>query len=394
MATASPPSDQSSGARPISFVLIDPTGGTVWVPLVIRPEDLSEKSPMRTTVVQTLGRDNTGWADKFGPGLPEISITGNTGWRKLSSYGDGEAEFLRLKELLTKTMPDRVQTAINLGMDPSTVRLLFVDTLNSFTGAVEVINFELKRNKNSPLLFRYAVQLQTIDTRAKAPTIDLPFSGNMAGGLSALARNIGMLEGFAGNIEGWANDAMRAVTEGWAPIGATVKRFMDMSNRVFSAVNRSVSAITGVVSGSAGLLINTAKDLAQIGTNITRTIASIKSIPQNLKQELGRVASAYQEVFCIFQNSLKPEPAYGDYSPMFGASNCSSTTGGRPMSAYANTNTFDQLPAKDAPVAFNDSALTSMAMLKQFDPVSHQMAPSEIDRYVGQVVDGYGGLAA
>jgi len=394
MALINPPTSQKAGARPISFVLDDRAGGSApsWVPLVIRPEDMTRTEPARVAVHQTLGRDTIGWSDHFGAGLPSITIAGHTGWRKHSSFGDGEKEFTRLNELVARDYPAAKQRAIDSGRDPGLVRLIFVDNLNSAVWTVEPTTFALHRSRNSPLLFRYNITMTATDTSASSPSVSLPFLGDVGAGLTALGRALGTLDGYAGSIEGWVNDALREVEQGWAPIGGTVKSFMEVSNRVFSAVDRAASAINGGISGVGNILVETAGDLAMIGTNVFRTISAVASIPYNLKHTISRVGSSYQEVYCIFRNSLRPRKVYEDYGDLFGASNCSSTTGGRPFSAFTDTNIFDLTMQTSSPVVLDETALSAMSALRSYDPISYQLTPAEMNRYLGNIVKGYGGL--
>jgi len=394
MAISTPPTSQKAGARPISFVLDDRAGGSgpSWVPLVIRPEDLTRTEPARVATHQTLGRDVIGWSDHFGAGLPNITISGHTGWRQHSSYGDGAREFERLNQLVARDYPDAKQRAIDTGRDPGLVRLIFVDNLNNAVWTVEPTTFVLRRSKSRPLLYQYNIVMNAIDTRASAPVMDLPFLGDAAAGMNALDRVLGQLGGFSSNVEGWVNDALRGVEHGWAPIGGTVREFMDVSNRVFSAVDRTARAINGGISGVGNILIGTAGDLAMIGTNVFRSISAVASIPYNLQHTIGRVASSYQEAYCIFRNSLRPRRVYDDYGDLFGASNCSSTTGGRPFSAFSDTNVFDLAMQRSSPVSLNESALSAMSALRSYDPVSYQITPAELNRYLGNVVQGFGGV--
>ncbi len=395
MAIINTPTSQKAGARPISFVLDDRAGGAApsWVPLVIRPEDLTRTEPARVATHQTLGRDVIGWSDHFGAGLPTLAISGHTGWRQHSSYGDGQREFERLNQMVARDYPAAKQRAIDMGRDPSLVRLVFADTLNNAVWTVEPTAFVLRRSRTRPLLYQYNITMNAIDTSASAPVIDLPFAGDTMAGLGALERALRTIEGYAGNVEAWVNDAVRMVDQGWAPIGGTIRSFMDVSNRVFGSVERVGRAASGGIGAVGNILIGSAGDLATIGRNVFRAVSAIHSVPYQLKHTLGMVSSAYTEVYCIFNNALRPRRFYDDYTDLFGASNCSSTTGMHGFSRFADGNAFDLMQQRTSPVMFNEAALTSISALRSLDPVLHEVPLSEINRNLLNVVSGFGGVA-
>ena len=155
-----PPTSQRSGLRPISFVLDN--GGSIGSPVIlkVRPEDLTRNEPARATVNQTLGREVSGWVDHFGEGLPSVSISGHTGWRDVAGSGvDGARAFDQLNQLVAHDFPAAKQAAIDRGSDPADVKLLFVDMLDDFAWSVVPTTFTLRRNKSSPLLYRYNISL-------------------------------------------------------------------------------------------------------------------------------------------------------------------------------------------------------------------------------------------
>lgn len=389
-----PPTSQKSGVRPVSFVLDDRASGGApsWVQFVVRPEELQRTEPARVATHQTLGREVVGWADHFGAGLPTINISGHTGWRQHSSFGDGAKEFERLNEVVAKQYPDAKQRAIDSGRDPSLVRLIFVDGLNNSVWTVEPTTFTLRRSRSRPLLFQYNIVMTAIDTSASSPSVVVPFLGDIIPGANALSRSVSTLSGHASGVEGLVNDAMRYVTDGWSPVGGTVREFMNMTNRIYSAVDGVTRAASGGISSISNILSGTAADLAMIGTNIFRTISSVASIPQDLLHKIGRIGSSYQEVYCIFRNSMRPRKVYEDYDSIFGASNCSSTTGGRNFSAFSENNVFDLALDRSSPVSFNEQALSSMSALRSYDPISYQLTPAELNRYLSEIVNGFGGV--
>ena len=135
-------------------------------------------------------------------------------------------------------------------------------------------------------------------------------------------------------------------------------------------------------------LVTMANDIASVGLNIFRTLNAIANLPSELKAKLGRVASAFNELACIFKNSLRPRATYEEYTGLYGASNCSSTTGGRQESAYANMNAFAQMQSETNVATVNSDALAGIASLKRIDPVLAPMPLPEMDRHLTNVVTG------
>lgn len=122
-----------------------------------RPEDFSYEIPSRANVHQTLGG---AWVDDFGVGLKRITLSGITGWRGVAI--PGELWFLTFRELVYETYFQRRQLATNIGQDPDTVRLFYVDTLNALACWVHPVEFAHERSKSQPLLHRYRIQLVVV----------------------------------------------------------------------------------------------------------------------------------------------------------------------------------------------------------------------------------------
>ena len=395
MATNSPPTSQKSGVRPISFILDDRANGDtlVHVPLVIRPEDLTVNEPQRVAVHQTLGQDVGGWIDHFGRGLPSCTIAGHTGWRMPDGSDlDGMGNYELLNKTVSQDYPALRQEAIDNGRDPADVRLLFVDTLDNFAWQVVPMNFVLRRNKSRALLFQYNITLQAVMTTVEAPFIEPVSQGEVENGVDSLDDASATLEDMKPEVPSLIDRAVKAINDAISPIGSLVKDFMDVTTDVFGAVSSVIRTGRNAVGSVANNLIGIARDLAQSGVNIFRTISAINGIPDSLKAELDAVAAAYNEALCILSNSLRPRKVYDDYSGLYGASNCSSTTGGNPPSPYRNLNVFELIRPEVAPYSFTPDAMTSISTLKQSDPVLFPLAVSEVGRSAGNIVSGYGGV--
>lgn len=389
MFTQTAPTDQRAGVRPIAFLLQKQGGFSTPVTLKIRPEDLTRNEPSRVTVTQTLGRGTQGWVDNFGEGLPSVTISGHTGWRSSAGSGeDGAEAFETLNNLVQHEYHKAKQAAIDAGMDPATVKLLFIDMLDGFTWNVTPTQFVLRRSRSRPLLFQYNISLQAVSTDIDNPLMVLPFSGSLFAGLGALDSVISRIEGYAKQINGWISTAVAYKDRLLAPIGATFQAFTNMSARVFGAVNSVITNGQNAISSTANTLIGFASDIAKVGSNINRTVSAIAGIPDNIKASISKIASAYSEAYCIFRNSLRPRQTYNDYSDLYGASNCSSTTGGRPASDYINSNAFELIQPERGPVMLTSGAQSAITTLGNADPVLAPVDMREMDRQLKIINSG------
>ena len=389
MFTSTAPTDQRAGAKPIAFTLQTANGLSTPVTLKIRPEDLTRTEVQRVTTSQTMGRGIVGWTDHFGAGLPTLNISGNTGWRSAQGSGmDGAQAFEELNKLIMEDYPQEVQRAIDNGQDPQGVKLVFVDMLDDFSWVVVPQQFVLRRSKSRPLLFQYTIQMQCISTDLENPLMILPFSGSIFSGLKALNGVISQIEGYGNTIEGWIHTAVSVKDAALAPMAQTVRMFNESANRIFRTVNGVITTGENAINGTANDLIGIAHDIAKVGMNVHRTIAGIAGVPQEVTHAIMRVAGAYSEAFCIFNNSLKPKKIYQNYDGLFGASNCSSTSGGNAPSNYVNMNAFALLNDKKSPVTLTADARSAISELGNADPVMAPKDENETNRLLKTAVNG------
>jgi hypothetical protein len=158
-----------------------------------------------------------------------------------------------------------------------------------------------------------------------------------------------------------------------------------MTRKIMNAVIGMIRTGVNVVAR----VILTAREIAQAGMNIARSISAILDLPSLAKQQISKVATEYSSIFCLIRNALGITPYYDDYSSVYGASNCSSTAGGRPPSIYANTNTFAAItPETDSTVTVSSAAQSSLAALTRTDPVLSPMSQSELLAHTNNVVAG------
>lgn len=371
------PTDQRAGVRPISFLLDSGGGLSDPVTLKVRPEDLTRTEPSRSTVHQTIGRGAQGWVDNFGLGLPSVTISGHTGWRATGySAEDGVAAFEHLNTLVMQSYHAAKQAAIDTGRDPATVKLLFVDNLDNFAWNVVPVQFVLRRNKSRPLLMQYNITMQAIAT-----SVDVPFSpastvGGIMAGLASLTASI---NGITAQIRSIRQFIDRSLV-------APVRDFLAKTTALYRAVTGAIREGLGI----ADQLISVARMVSQSAMNIFRTLSAVAGIPQLVKAKLIQVAAEYSNIFCVLNNALRSRSKYQDYNDFYGSSNCSSTTGGRPISPLSGANPFySMFPTQQPlPVSFTQSAQTAIIATANSDVVANPMPPSVIADNVRTISSG------
>lgn len=339
---------------------------------------MTRNDPSRLNVQQTLGG---AWADSFGAGVPTIQISGHTGWRPTFGSGDGGTRFQELYDQVYLQWHERRAAAIQSGIDPDLVKLVFADALDDFTVVVAPMNFTLRRSRSRPLLYQYQINLTVV-----GEDVD----GGLLGGLGGLLDG-GILESVGlesliqsvNRITQAINDVQRWIDRN---LVAPVKSFMNQTARLYGAVRGAIAAIDGV----AGSLISIAQMTAQAGINLFRTFAAVASIPSLAKARLMQIAGAYTNIWCVLWNALRQQIYYPDYSPLFGASNCSSTSGGRPISVLSGENPFYSVVPTRAPlpVTLTEPAQSSLRVLASNDPVLAPLSTAEISNAVINVAEG------
>lgn len=367
---ASTPSSQKAGDAPISFALFDfnASDAPTEITLYVRPEDLTRTDPSRTTVQQTLGG---AWGDEFGAGVPTVNISGNTGWLADSAAKDGIQRLIDLKSLVFDQWHARRLAAYQNGGRPDYVQLMFVDALDQFSSMVIPGQFVLRRSRSRPLLAQYQIPMtvtsDVLGAYDSAPAVILAESAQ-ALGVTSILNSINSITSFMNGISSWIS----------TNILAPVKAFVATVTKVCNAVMGAVNSVLGI--GKA--LMSVATTLVQCATKVFQTIAAVVSLPNQIMGQVMGIASAFTNIFCVLKNALTGKSVYQDYTPLFGASNCSSTAGGSPISAYANQNAFESVvpmtSAAPGPVAITAPAQVSLAALASMDPVVAPYTPAQL----------------
>lgn len=383
-----PPSSQKASVCPISFLLSDDAGlgPPVSLTLWIRPEDLTRSDPSRLTVQQTLGG---AWADSFGPGIPTIAIAGTTGWGQApDGSGDGQARFLELRSTVFDQWHARRLQAVRAGVDPNLVSLVFADALNSYVVVVAPQVFTLRRSKARPLLSQYQITLVVLDqevggSASPADAIAVAGMGTLLGtlsdGLAALTVAVGQIQGAISTVVGIVAGVVSAIV---APIAAFMSATASLYGQIYGLAQAASATIDQVIS--------VATQTAQAGVNLFQTLASLPTIGQFAMGELMIVSGAYSSMLCLLSAAAGGLVTYQSYDALYGASNCSSTSGGDPVSSLVGVNPFDLIvpTAPALPVTLTVAAQTNLAALAANDPVMSPMSAAQLSVTVGSISGG------
>ncbi len=357
------PASQKSGDRPIAFALL--RGGRLvpggQVTLIIRPEELSREEPSRVTVQQTLGG---AYLDHYGLGISTISIQGNTGWRAGQSE-DGGQHFERLRSDIFLRWHELRAEQQGRG-DPDIIELVFSDALDNISVVVAPQNFRLQRSKSRPLLYQYSMRLVVLREASAPPLLN-----------EAEQLQVDRDELPTSRVSQAAIDALSSTVNGRLALAQEIRVAFGPATRVIADLADGSAAILGAVMDltQAGIdtfdavsapVIYASRQVELASRNLTQALIEPLALTERIKRTLREVYSNAGEAYCNLTNNFQPAAQYLDFSDLFGASNCSSTTGGRPLSSFTNDNPFLALyPSRSSPVALSSDAQGAIAEATQ-----------------------------
>lgn len=366
MATGTAPTSQKADVRPIGFVLDTGKGTPAQLQLNIRPEDLTISEPSRLSVQQTL---KGAWADSWGQGLTTISISGHTGWRRSSFTGkDGMEAFKALRKLAFTDWHGQREQRVKDGLDPNGVKLVLADNLDSVTYVIAPQTFVLRRSRSRPLLFQYQISFIKLEDHPDVVLGGMRLPDRLANPSSIFGAAALSLKESTDKIRNLANTISSGIDQS---IGRPAKAFMNMTAEVLKLTQDTVGSVQGSVDIVTGSLIRVATDLSVAGRNIFHTIAAVQSLPVGIRQSCMEVAAAYSNAYCLLRNAFRGADIYEEYDPFYGASNCSSTAGGRALSPLRGENPFYRLVSTSSlPAVQTPEAQAATRKLAQMDVLS------------------------
>jgi hypothetical protein len=356
---------QKADARPIAFALLrnsQPVGGLDGViNLNIRPEELTRHEPSRLQVAQTLGG---AWVDDFGRGIERITIQGHTGWRggnltrgmgdnaKSISGPDGAELFGRLRDLVYVRWHALRAEARDAGRDPDKdVELVLSDALDEFAIVVAPHHFTLRRNKNRPLLMMYSIEMTAL-REASAPHY-APARERLQVdelGVDPPAPSEAAIQAIADAAAAQREAAAEAQSI-LGPGVAQVRELADKSAALLDLVHGIAMGGINTIDAQTAPIIAIATEVQRASRNMIQVLVEVVAVQERAKRVIRDVYAAYGEALCNLENSFRVLRRFLDFSDMFGAAYCSSTTGGRAQSALIRENPFLVLYSTGAPAA-------------------------------------------
>lgn len=378
------PETQKSEDRPITFVMDDDSAGTSdELTMLIRPEDLSIGFPSRMSVNQTLGG---GWADNFGEGLEEGTFSGTLGWRATNFDTGGTERLASMKAFTYTDWHLRRERAIAKGDDPNKVKLILVDTLNSYARIIAPRVFELKRSRSRPLLAQYRFSFVVLSKDLTGATLSATNdSGGFLGSILGTAGSwLDSLSSSINNITSYVRTAYTWIDKN---IVKPVQGFVAKTQGLLNSVRGFVAAGVGI----AKQVVGVAQMATKAALNIFRSASMVIGLPAMAKGLLMSIAGEFSNCFCLMKNAVRSLSSYEDFTTAFGASNCSSTTFGRGISSYSGalTNTFSSVMATNTSVvSVTQAASAGLSKLANVDLVKDTLPSSTISSALGSINSG------
>ena len=362
--------------QPISFLLFDfgerdPL--VAWQDLIIRPEEMSRQDPTRLNVTQTLGG---AWLDEFGPGVSSLTLSGHTGWRGSASQ-DGAALFQRLRDVVFVEWNRRRAARPNPASGPKDVELVLADQLNNQAVVVAPQSFQLRRHKSRPLLSSFHISLLVLDELDAVDfvttqdfirdAVDAPNRSALA--RVALADAIRRQKDAQAMLEG--SGAGRELVE-------SSRALVDVTNDMLERVNEVAGDFKDGFDTTVAPLMEVSANVLQAGRNAYEILAMPSDVAVYAKYSLMRIASNFGDAYCNLRNGFRRLFDLPDFADLFGASTCSSTGGGRPISPWALDNPFEKIHAPaPTPVIVSARAAAVIPRL-QIDPLSSGLSRTEV----------------
>jgi hypothetical protein len=348
--------------RPVGFAIVEankPLGVPLLLP--VRPEELTLTEPYRVTPHQTLGG---AYVDVFGRGLGQLTIAGSTGWR------GGEEAFVLVRtlfELWARLREARVAEE----KSPDDIELWYLDTLNLRSLKIVPNAFTLQRSVRQPLLCRFHIQCTVIgDLFAQVETTTLKTASDVGNTLVALSSGIAQMQDAAVELETYTHSIGT-----FAPAGASLAR---TQTRVVSQVTSDIET-NGAISSDTAATYQLAVDLAAAGRTLYVAAAAAPpvsgtTLPIGAKHTLARLIGGFTSFWCALKGVQPQLTTTFTPVPLFGASNCSSTSGGRAISEFVDLNAFTEMyPVPAPPQIQTEASRQMMASTAALDPLQDAM---------------------
>lgn len=348
--------------RPIGFAIVEankPLGVPLLLP--VRPEDLTLTEPYRVTAHQTLGG---AYVDAFGRGLGQLTLAGTTGWR------GGEEAFILVRtlfELWARMREERVKAQ----QSPDGIELWYVDTLNLRTLKIVPNAFTLQRSVRQSLLLRFHIQCTVVgDLFSQIETNTLKNISDVGNTIVALTSGMAQMQDAAEELRTYTTS-----TGGFAAAGAD---YVSTHTRVVAQVANDIET-NGSISGESAANYQLATEMATAGRNLFLAASAAPpvsgtTLPVKATRTFARIVGGFTACWCVLKNVQPQLTTVFTPAPLLGASNCSSTSGGQPISAYLDANPFEAMyPVPAPPQVQTEDSRKMMVNTAALDPLNYAM---------------------
>lgn len=364
---AAPPSQKY---RQIGFYL-EGGGDDVNLDLVIRPEELTRQEMTRLQAQQTLGG---AWIDEFGAGLGSINISGHTGWRG-STFFSGEDAFQQLRSTVFRDWLDRRARCVASGVDPDTVSLYFLDSLDSIRSKVAARTFTLRRSKSRPLLMMFQIQLVELADADQPESLIDEITDALSNPLRWLAGVTGL-----GNQLVQIQHYVTAARSAFGSISNAIRSFVDTGTSLIQSVQSTAQDLRGQFDVANSALLGIGASYSHAASNAFHVLAADDTLPSDQRIAVMALASNFQDAACTMENSFNAGKYFRSFDDLFGASTCSSTGGGHAWSTFTEQlqNPFYSLyPPVASRLAVTPDAQAAIVALRA-DPIPLIGQPSQV----------------
>lgn len=358
--------------RSIGFYLLgSPLGDETFV-FGLRPEEVAYQEPSRLQVNQTIGG---AWVDAYDRSIATISLSGTTGWRG-GYVQSGEDLHHGLRETVFAGWHQGRAAAAEFGADPATVELWYVDSLNNITALVAPRVFTMRRSRASPLLMRYQIQLLVVQD------VDEGFAAfdSIVNSFTDPKRWLLAVTGL-GNVLVQIDRYLALARNAIGGFFAMATAFVNIGVGLITGVIDTARATVGIFGNTASVILGAAIDFCWAASNGFAVIATDASLLMSEVLAFQSLGNAFLDAACAMENGFDLISIIPDYSPLRGASMCSSTGGGDPISVFEaqDVNPFGYItPAAAPPVMITPAAQASMLalggdpqdLMAQSDPIN------------------------
>jgi hypothetical protein len=231
------------------------------------------------------------------------------------------------------------------------------------------------------LLRQFNIRLAVVRDLSDPPSAEFD---SIMDAITSVAGRVGSaLDGLVSAASGQARSASTLSGMGryLGPLAGAGSEFLTKSKSLLDTVRTSVQSVTGTIDDTLRPVFDLTRDIQQAGRNIFHATDVIAGVPNHVVNEINAIAGNLHGAYCNIVNGFDRIESIFDLDPLFGASNCSSTGGGRPISPWENANPFESLSPSVPPAPQTTASRDAMRWAQSLDPVaSPQTAAHAADR--------------